>query len=118
MYIIGAVIVVIIIVVIFMVCKKQGGFTAEQENTVDRKARSWDRVFTYPMGANLQTGGNQGAANGTRKLIEKYGRDTNRMSPNVKMPTLNGVDESGTVYADRSAQKSIGGTEAGLAWVL
>lgn len=113
MYIIGAVIVVIVLVVVFIVLGKSSKFTTEQ------KARSWDRVFTYPQGANLQTGGNQGASvNGTRKLIEKYGRDTNRMSANVKMPTLNGVDESGTVYADKSAQRGIGGTESGLAWVL
>lgn len=116
MYIFGGVIVIVILVVVFIVLGKKGGFTAEQESMVDKKARSWDRVFTYPQGANLQTGGNQGA-NGTRKLVEKYGRDTNRMSPNVKMPTLNGVDESGTVYADKSAQRGIGGT-GGMGWVL
>lgn len=113
-YILGAVIVAIIVAVILCVFgKKVGGYSAGQENTVDKKARSWDRVFTYPQGANLQTGGNQGA----RKLIERYGRDTNRMSPDVKMPTLNGVDESGSVYADKSAQAAIGGS-GGMGWVL
>lgn len=90
----GVLIVVLIIIILSCMMKKKATYTAMEQEDVDKNAKSWARVFNYPE------------------------TNSDRMSPDTKMPTLSGLDSGGNVYVDEKATDVIGGVKAPLAWVL
>jgi len=91
---IGAIVVIVIVVLIIFFMKK-AKFTAEQQADFDKKVRSWQRNYDYPQGFSISPSSTLPA-------------DV-RMGPNTQMPSLSGVDQSGSVYADQSAAAVVGG---------